>query len=97
MGYYIEVPQNKGKAQQLVELHGARILDKKPSFNEVAADKAIICVMDNGPWEAAAYAYNERELERFAEPDSVGPQRPRVWLIMDRTLTHKLTGYMKEF
>ena len=89
MGYYIEVPENKGKAQQLVDLHGARILDKKPTFHEVASDKAIICVLDNGPFEAAGYAFSEMELEDFAFPDG----RPKTWLVMDKALTLKLTGY----
>jgi len=93
MGYYIEVPNNKGKAQQLVDLHGARILDSKPSFDEVAKNEAIICVFDNGPWEAAGFAYSERELEYFAAPDMIGPQRPRTWLLMDRKKAYKLTGY----
>lgn len=92
MGFYIEVPKNKGKAQQLVDLHGAQILDKKPEFR---ADKAIICVLDNGPWEAAGYAYSERELEAFATPDMCGPQRPRTWLLMDRAKANKLTGYIE--
>lgn len=93
MGYYIEVPRNKGKAQQLVDLYGAQILDKKPEFNEVALDKAIICVLDNGPWEAAGYAYSERELAEFVAPDRFSAQRPRIWLIMDKKLACKLSGY----
>ncbi len=89
MGYYIEVPHNLMKAAQLVELHGAKVLDKQPVFNEVPSDKAIICVINNGPWEAAGYAYNEREFNEFATPDG----RPRTWLIMDRKLAIKLSGY----
>ena len=97
MGYYIEVPHNKGKAQQLVDLHSAQILDKKPEFNEVAPDKAIICVLDNGPFEAAGYAYSERELAEFAAPDRFGSyQRPRTWLIMDKKLAVKLSGYKRD-
>ncbi len=95
MGYYIEVPNNKGKAQQLVDLHGARILDKQPVFTDAKPDEAIICVLDNGPWEAAGFAYNEREFEEFAAPDMIGRQRPRTWLIMDRAKAIKLTGYNK--
>lgn len=88
MGYYIEVPNNKGKAQQLVELHGARILGKKPSFNDYPQE-AVICVLDNGTFEAAGYAFSERELEVFAFPD----MRPKTWLVMDRKKAHKLTGF----
>ncbi len=93
MGYYIEVPEKKEKAQQLVKLYGARILDKKPSFNEVAPNEAIICVLDNGPWEAAGFAYDARELTVFATPDRLGYQRPRTWVIMNRATACRLTGY----
>ena len=92
MGYYIEVPENKGKAQQIAELHGALILDKQPPFAAVAVEapeKAIICVVDNGMFEAAGFAYDEMEFNVFARPDG----RPKTWLIMDRNLACKLTGY----
>lgn len=93
MGYYIEVPNKKGKAQQLVDLYGARVLNEKPSFGEVAPDKAIICVLDNGSFEAAGYAFNEQELGEFAFPDG----RPRIWLLMDLVTVRRLTGYTEEY
>lgn len=72
MGYYIQVPDNKGKAQQLVTIHGAEILPGQPaSFGDVPEDKALICVVDNGPFEAAALCYDEREFGAFAVPDEV--------------------------
>ncbi len=43
-------------------------------------DKAIICVVDNGPFEAAGFAYSQRELDFFSIPDG----RPRTWVVMDR-------------
>lgn len=89
MGYYIQVPENKGKVHQLVELHGATLLNKRPEFDKVPSDKAIICVLDNGPFEAAGYAYSESEMSAFAYPDG----RMKAWLLMDKALVHKLTGY----
>jgi len=93
MGYYIEVPEKKGKAQQIVELYGARIVDSVPSFNDLKSGEAIICVVDNGPWEAAGFCYNEQEFDEFVAPDFFGPNRPRTWVIMSRYLACKLTGY----
>ena len=93
MGYYIDVPENKGKAQQIIELHGGRILPHIPDFGDAGPNEAIICVLDNGHWEAAGFAYNEGELERFVAPDFYGPNRPRTWLIMDRKKACKLTGF----
>lgn len=92
MGYYIEVPHNKGKAQQLVELYGAEILSKAPEFWVKGPKQAIICVVDNGPFEAAGFCFSRRELEDFKVPDG----RPRTWLLMDRKKACELTGYGEE-
>ncbi len=89
MGYYIQVPDNKGKARQLMNLYGAKLLDNKPEFNEVPSSLAIICVLDNVMFEAAGYAFSEQELSDFAYPDG----RSREWLLMDKERVHKLTGY----
>ncbi len=47
MGYYIEVPHPKGKAQQLADLHGATTLAAGPptAFTEVPEGMALICVV----------------------------------------------------
>ena len=89
MGYYIEVPEPEGKAQQIVDLYGGKIISIPPSFEDITPGKAIICVMDNGPWEAAGFAYNQRELEAFSSYDG----RPRTWVIMDRKKACELTGF----
>lgn len=89
MGYYIEVPKNKGKAQQIVELYGGRIALNPPQFEDITPDDAIICVVDNGPFEAAGFAYNQEELHVFSIPDG----RPRTWVIMNRKKACELTGY----
>lgn len=74
MGYYVEVPENKGKARQLAVLHGATILAQRPeAFEDVPDGQALICVVDNGPFEAAALCYSAAEFEAFARPDDVGP------------------------
>jgi len=93
MGFYIEVPMKTGKALQLVRLWGAKVLSQKPaSFNDVPSGKALVCIINNGPWEAAGFCYSRDELERFDVPDG----RPRTWLFMDLNLVIKLTGYKKE-
>ncbi|KKM62350.1 hypothetical protein LCGC14_1522510 [marine sediment metagenome] len=91
MGYYIETPgHTHGKAQQIIDVHGAELLSRAPlSVDDVPADKAIICVVDNGPFEAAAFAYNDEELRDFTHPDP----RPKQWLLMDRAKACELTGF----
>ena len=91
MGYYIEVPNKKGKAKQLVFLHGAKLLPMRPEeFGDVPEDKALICVVDNGPFEAANLVPDD---ERFIHIADTPDQREMWWLLMDKTLAHKLAGY----
>jgi len=92
MGYYIETGDVvKGKEIVLVSKYGAEIIDLPESFDEVPEDKALICVVDNGLFEAAAHCYNESEFEAFKPTPT--DQRPRQWLIMDKGLACQLSGY----
>lgn len=73
MGYYIN-PDNepKGKVQKLVDLYDAVILPLQPEmFRDVPRDKALICVVDNGLFEAAGLCYCEKEFEVFRAPDTL--------------------------
>lgn len=75
MGYYVEVPEPKGKAQQLVDSYGAEILKRMPArFEDVPEGKALICVVDNGPFEAAGLCCSAEEFESFDAPDEAGPE-----------------------
>lgn len=89
MGYYIEVPENHNKAQQIVDLYGGRISPTTPTFEDITPDEAIICVMDNGPFEAAGFAFSQAELSEFSTDDG----RPKEWVIMSRKKACELTGY----
>lgn len=90
MGFYIEVPKNKGKAQQIVELYGGRIVHYAPTFDDITASDAIICVVDNGGYEAACFCYDKGELQRIW---SGIRGRPATWVIMDRAKACELTDY----
>jgi hypothetical protein len=91
MGYYINETKNghlfpTNKANQLLEQGIATRIDKP---TKLPTNSAVICVVCNGPFDAAAYCYSQNELEAFSEPDG----RPRVWLKMDKKLAEELTGY----
>jgi hypothetical protein len=90
MGYYIEVPQNLGKAQQISDLHGGRIIPKPKSLSEVPAELALIVVVDNGAFEAAALAYDEPEFKEFTNPRD---NRRKEYVLLDKPLAHKLARY----
>ena len=92
MGYYIQVPMHHAKAGQLAHQHGAELLSRAPEFSQVPEDKLVICVVDNGAFEAAAIAYSEAELKAFKYPDG----RPKQWLLMDREKVYTLCPALKE-
>ena len=89
MGYYIQTPEPTGKAAYLREHHGAIAVEPvEPSA--LAPDQALVCVIENAGFDAAAYCYNDREFQEFALPDD---RRPREWLLMDRAIVERLSSY----
>lgn len=92
MGYYIRTNGNHDKAEELMQLYpeteGPRI---PPDFTSISQDKAVVCVVDNGVFEAAGLCYDEEEFNAFNQEDG----RDRKWLIMDKGLAYNLAGYKK--
>jgi len=89
MGFYINTNCNQGKANELVKSHGAIKIATPRWFNDVPVDKALICVVENGFFDAAGYCYDEHEFNAFVEPDG----RRKQWLLMDKNLAEDLSGY----
>lgn len=90
MGFYIETPVAHGKVQYLIDHHDARVVQKPQSLLEVPDDKALVVVVDNGFFEAAGYAYDEREFAAFSGPED---DRPKTWLLLDKGFVQDATGY----
>lgn len=92
MGYYIEVPEHLNKAEQLVDIYNAVIIPRPNKLSDIPKDKALICVVENGPFDAAGYCFSQDEFDAFKS--DYGPrQRPRTWLLMDLALTRQLTYF----
>jgi len=89
MGYYIQVPKNKGKTEQLINLYDA-VETTLSRFEDIPKGKSLICVIDNGPFEACAYCYSPSELEEFQSAP-----RPKRWLLMEENLVKKLSGFTR--
>jgi hypothetical protein len=95
VGYYINQTQAgpldpHGKADRLINDEGAAELVGAPGqLSHVQKDQAIVCVVDNGLFEAAGLAYSQEELEAFA---SSGDLRPKRWLKIDKKRAHELTN-----
>ena len=78
MGYYIHkdskgnpAPSDyKGKIK-LIENDGGLIIPTPKNWAE-----GLVCVVDNGFFAAAAYAYSPLEMDQFKLPDG----RPKTWM-----------------
>ena len=93
MGYYIETPgQNTGKAQRICNDHkDAFIIPQPISFSKVPDKMGLICVVENGLFDAAGYCYNEQEFLAFSDLDD--PRR-KTWILMDKVKAEKLSGHI---
>ena len=81
MGYYIQTAAPKGKTEAICkELSGIEISQDEAEFFVKEQMGAVICVVDNGPFEAAAYCYNLDEFRAFNLPDD---PRPKTWLYVE--------------
>lgn len=84
MGYYLETGTPHGKARILAARYDAmEVSEDEAEFFLIEdtpddRDIAVICVVDNGPFEAAAFCYNLDEFRVFTHPDD---PRPRTWLV----------------
>jgi hypothetical protein len=96
MGLYISQTGKRqlpvtGKARALAEDCGAVPVFRVPQrLAELPTGTALVCVIHNGPFDAAGFVYDDRELAGFTDPDDT---RPKTWLLMDKELACRLTGY----
>jgi len=90
MGFYIGYPQDGDKVKLITEEYGGIILSEPPKPENFPSSQAIICVVDNGSWEAAAFCYKVEELQIFLDDTS---ERPKVWILMDRQKACELSGF----
>ena len=81
MGYYIQTPNNQNKAEQLVRLHNAQRILGQPETFDPPKDKVLICVVQNGPFDAAGICFDSREFDEFTRSSD---DRPKTWLLMNK-------------
>lgn len=95
MGYYIQAPTNKGKADFLINMHNAEEVTMDEAAETMAGEDssvAIVCVVDNGPFEAALFCHDQGEFDVASDPRE---HRPRRWLRLPRWKAEQLSGYKK--
>ena len=88
-GFYIQGP-SKGKVAMLETKFAGVVVPQPSNLSKIPVGKALICVVDNGPFEAAGYCFNQHEFEIFTIPQDT---RPKTWVIIDEATAKKETGY----
>jgi hypothetical protein len=95
MGAYLKFKYPKAKDKQLeVEFASARRIaagESLPLPSELPADEALVCVVfnDDQNFDAAAVAYDDRELARF---HPAGDRRRKKWYVLPRAAASASAG-----
>ena len=88
MGYYIQGP-TLGKANHLIHNENAIELPSPQAARQAFdAGQGVVCVVENGIFDAAGFAFSKEELDVFTAPDT----RLKRWLSMDLQRCLELTG-----
>ena len=75
MTLYLDLPGSGGKLDRLLGEFGAVALPGPPGgLDEVPPDRALICVVDMGDYEAPGYIITEIELAAWADPADTRPE-----------------------
>jgi len=88
MGLYVEVGNNKESKLSWFR-NNAMSYDThniECSYNEVPKGSRLVCLVDNGPFYAAAVAYCLAEAKTFADPYD---GRPKQWFVVSDELLKK--------
>lgn len=109
MGYYLETPGHLfGKADRLASEHGGVVLTYcgggvprdpwsgsllQKAIRKLMQNFDIVVVVRNMQFEAAAYAFDEGELDAFMADDD---PRKRWLLMFPKGVAAKLSGYINE-
>ena len=83
MGFYIETNTLKGKANIIAQKYKGNIVTQAVAAAAMSEpDKGVIVVVDNGPFEAAAFAFSKGEFDAFTDKSDmrhkqfvVGPRK----------------------
>lgn len=91
MGYYLQTPgQNHQKASKLIDMYGGKI-ETELDWNKFRSKElALVCVVDNNIFEAAAFAYSQEEFDYFTQ---LNDTRKKTWISLPWAIACKESGY----
>lgn len=87
MTLYLDLPGPRGKLGRLISQYGAEILAGPPGgLDEVPVSKALVCVSDQGDYEAVGYILTETEFATWMDHDDLD----KTWLLMEQETADRL-------
>jgi hypothetical protein len=87
MTLYLDLPGPRGKLDRLISQYRAEVLAGPPGgLDEVPTGKALVCVSDQGDYEAAGYILTETEFATWTDHDDPD----NTWLLMERETADRL-------
>lgn len=94
MGYYIETPNRLNKANYICDKYKGQVISQTEAEKLIGSEEfVVICVVDNGIFEAAGYCYCEKEFKYFTHPSDT---RRKIWLKLKDVKQAKIDcGYEK--
>ena len=81
MGYYIN-PKDGSQKEEWLDIYATQKLLEPPVWSEVIGSCLPVCLVDNGPFTAAAIAYDEREFNEFKNDEN--DFRLKTWFVVKK-------------
>lgn len=90
MGYYLQGPDPKADHLLATYPYFQEVTLSEAAGDVMDEDRAVVVVVQNGMFDAAAFAFSEGEFEEFTRDDD---PRPRRFLTGPRDLVEVLSRY----
>ncbi len=93
MGFYLETLYHTNKTDAILDqVEEAREVSLAEATEINKSIEGVIVIVDNGPFEAAAFAFDQKEFEAFVQPDDI---RTKRFVVMPRKMAEELSGFSK--
>ena len=87
MGLYLEVAANQNKADQVMRLYNAVIVEPPEVIEDVPENYTLLCVVQNPMFDAIAICQDDMDLIDFRDPSD---PRPKTWLLIETSIARNL-------
>jgi len=94
MGLYLKCPHPTGKAEWLLTKKQAQLVSVQdtPLFQAPTKEAVLICVVENGPFDAALVVNTNAEHQRVLRSKACGDNRITTWLTITEKVMQELTA-----